>query len=30
VTHLFGDKTVDLKFESANGFRATLTGRTDD
>jgi CubicO group peptidase (beta-lactamase class C family) len=30
ATHLFGDKTVEVKFESANGFRATLTGRTDD
>jgi CubicO group peptidase (beta-lactamase class C family) len=30
VMHLFGDKTVELKFESANGFRTTLTGRTDD
>jgi CubicO group peptidase (beta-lactamase class C family) len=30
ATHLFGDKTVEVKFESANGFRTTLTGRTDD
>ena len=30
VTHLFGDKTVEVKFESASGFKATLTGRTDD
>jgi CubicO group peptidase (beta-lactamase class C family) len=30
ATHLFSDKTVELKYESANGFRTTLTGRTDD
>lgn len=30
VTHLFDDKTVELKFESANGFMTTLKGRVDD
>ena len=30
ATHLFGDKTVEVRYESANGFRTTLTGRTDD
>lgn len=30
VAFLFGDKTVEVKFESALGFKATLTGRTDD
>lgn len=30
ATHLFSDKSVEVKFESADGLRATLTGRTDD
>jgi CubicO group peptidase (beta-lactamase class C family) len=30
VTHVFSDKTVAVKFESALGFKATLTGRADD
>ena len=30
VTFVFGDKTVEVTFELAIGFRATLTGRTDD
>ncbi len=30
TTHVFGDKTVEVKFEMAIGFRTTLTGRTDD
>jgi CubicO group peptidase (beta-lactamase class C family) len=30
ATFLFGDKTVDVKFEGAVGFKTTLTGRSDD
>jgi hypothetical protein len=30
VTHVFGDRTVELVVESANGFRAKLQGRTED
>jgi CubicO group peptidase (beta-lactamase class C family) len=30
ATHVFGDKTVEVKFELAIGFRTTATGRTDD
>ena len=30
ATHVFGDKTVEVKFELAIGFQTTATGRTDD
>lgn len=30
VTPVFSDKTVEVKFEAAAGFKVTLTGRTDD
>jgi CubicO group peptidase (beta-lactamase class C family) len=30
VTHVFGDKTVELSVESADGFRAKLQGRAED
>jgi hypothetical protein len=30
ATHVFGDKTVEVKFEMAIGFNTTATGRTDD
>lgn len=30
ATHVFGDKTVEVKFEMAIGFQTTVTGRTDD
>ena len=29
ATHVFGDKTVEVKFEMAIGFQTTVTGRTD-
>jgi hypothetical protein len=29
VTHVFGDKTIELSIEWANGFRAKLEGRAD-
>ncbi|MBI2740882.1 MAG: serine hydrolase [Rhodospirillales bacterium] len=30
VTHVFGAKTIEVSFESANGFRAKLQGQADD
>ena len=30
VTRVFADKTVELSFEAAGGFRAKVEGRTDD
>ena len=30
ATLVFGDKTVEVKFEMAIGFKTTVTGRTDD
>ena len=30
VTFAFGDKNVDVKFESATGYKTTMTGRSDD
>ncbi|HEX9557103.1 MAG TPA: serine hydrolase [Reyranella sp.] len=30
VTHVFGDKTIELSIEWANGFRAKVQGQTDD
>jgi len=30
ATHVFGDKTVEVKFEMAIGFQTTATGRADD
>ena len=29
ATHVFGDTTVEVKFEMAIGFQTTVTGRTD-
>ncbi len=30
VTHVFGDKTIELSIESANGFRAKAQGQAED
>jgi hypothetical protein len=30
VTHVFGDKTIELSIESASGFRAKTQGRAED
>ncbi len=30
ATHVFGDKTLELGYESAGGFKAKLLGRLDD
>ncbi len=30
VTHVFGDKTIELSIEWANGFKTTLQGRAED
>ena len=30
VTHVFGDKTIEVTYESAGGFNATLRARADD
>ena len=30
LTLVFADKTVEVNFEMAIGFKTTLTGRTDD
>jgi hypothetical protein len=30
VTHIFGDKTVELSLESAGGFRAKVQGQAED
>ncbi|MBI2742145.1 MAG: serine hydrolase [Rhodospirillales bacterium] len=30
VTHVFGDRTVEVNFEAASGYKTTLKGRTDD
>ena len=30
VTLVFGDKTVEVSFESAGGFKVKLEGRADD